>query len=101
MAVLERHVRVFPLVKSLALLHRGRVHWLLDRKRRARRAWLKALDEAITLSIPAYQARAHYELGRHLSVGDRERRNHLERARALWERCGTRYWLERLYAQPS
>ncbi len=99
-SVLDAHARVFQLAAPQARIYRGLAHWLDGQPRRARRAWRESLDLSIELSMPAQQARAHYELGRHLPVGDRERASHLTRARALWEGCSTRYWLDRLYTQP-
>jgi hypothetical protein len=51
-------------------------------------AWSTALAEAERLAMPFEQARARYELGRHLGLQETARREHLLRAKALFSEMG-------------
>ena len=97
---LDKYARIFGLARPAMHIYRGLAHWLGGSQRRARRSWQRALSLSTELALPLAQARAHYELGRHHELGHRHRRMHLVRARELYERCQSRYWLERAHAQP-
>ncbi|HEY3066629.1 MAG TPA: hypothetical protein VGL09_12605, partial [Methylomirabilota bacterium] len=85
---MRKYARVFPIGKPLAGIYQGLAEWLDGRPGRAMRAWQRGLAAAERLGMPDDQARAHYEIGRHLTAQDPARRQHLERARALFERIG-------------
>jgi hypothetical protein len=73
----------------------GWSEWLAGRRGQAARAWARAAREAERLRMPYELARAHYELGRHLTPGDRspldlDGRDHLEQASAEFEAIGCR-----------
>ena len=52
------------------------------------RAWKRGLAAAERMAMPHDQGRLHEEIGRHLPDGDPARREHLGRARDLFERIG-------------
>ena len=83
---LRRYARIVPVARPRALTCLGWSRWLDGRHGAARRAWARAIREAERLAMPYELARAHYELGRHLAVGDRA--GHLERARSIFETLG-------------
>ena len=90
---LRRYARTVPMARPRALTCLGWSHWLDGRHGAARRAWTRAIREAERLAMPYELARAHYELGRHLAVGERsplglDRAGHLERARSIFEALG-------------
>src|SRR5206468_1928297 len=94
-AALRKYARVFPIAEPPAGLHQGLAEWLDGRPSRARLAWQKSLAAAERLAMPLDQGRAHYEIGRHLPTHDAARRQHLERACALFEQIGATYYLAR------
>jgi hypothetical protein len=51
-------------------------------------AWRAGLAEAERLAMPFEQARARFELGRHLGLQEPARREHLLRAKALFAELG-------------
>ena len=83
---LRRYARIVPVARPRALTCLGLSRWLDGRHGAARRAWARAIRKAERLAMPYELARAHYELGRHLAVGDRA--GHLERARSIFETLG-------------
>jgi tetratricopeptide (TPR) repeat protein len=61
---------IFPFAKSHAWLYQGIYDWLAGNQKRAHRAWQKSLDYAKNLDLVYQQGLVHYEIGRHLSVGE-------------------------------
>jgi class 3 adenylate cyclase/tetratricopeptide (TPR) repeat protein len=90
-ASLRRYARVFPFGQPRAGLWQGLCDWLSGRSRRAHKAWRRALETAQRLGIPMEEARAHYEIGRHLPSGDPRRQVHLKQACAMFERLHATY----------
>ena len=85
---LRRFAKVMPIAEPWALLCQGLHDWLDGRGARAYRAWQGALDGASRLGMPLAEGLAHFEIGRHLDAGSGNRRAHLERAGAIFERLG-------------
>jgi hypothetical protein len=90
---LRRYARTCPMARPRALVCLGWSRWLDARPAAARRAWAKAVREAERLRMPYELARAHHELGRHLTAGKRsplglDQAGHLERARAGFQAIG-------------
>jgi hypothetical protein len=90
---LRRYARVFPIARPRALTCQGWYQWQASRHRTARRAWAQAAQEAERLAMPWELARAHYELGRHLSGSERsplglQGTEHLDRARSIFGALG-------------
>jgi hypothetical protein len=74
---LERYSHISPPARARALLWRGCAEWLEGKHDRAHATWRRCLREANRFSLSYEVARAHYEIGRRLSVMDPERRKHL------------------------
>lgn len=74
---LERYSHISPPARARALLWRGCAEWLEGKHDRAHATWRRCLEEANRFSLPYEAARAHYEIGRRLSVAAPERRQHL------------------------
>jgi tetratricopeptide (TPR) repeat protein len=87
-AGLRRYARRFPLGRAHALLWSGLLAWLSGRKRRAMQSWRAAISAGRALGLPYEQARAHFEIARHLPPDDHQRLAHLDSARALFEQLG-------------
>ncbi len=94
----QRFARMFLVSRPRAQLCQGMAEWLSGHPSNAHRAWTKCLDAAIRLKIPYDEARAHYEIGRHLPAQDPARRTHLTAARDLFERLHAAYDLEKTKA---
>jgi hypothetical protein len=58
--------------------------------------WRRTIRTAQAHEQPFEEARAHFEIGRHLPAADAERRVHLERAQALAQSLGYAYELDRI-----
>jgi hypothetical protein len=78
---LRGYARTFPMARPRALICLGWYAWLDGRAGSARRAWARAVGAAERLQMPYELARAHYELGRHLTPG--------QRSPLAWTRPGT------------
>ncbi len=65
---LRRFARFYPIGKPHYLLAQGHYEWLTGKHRRAQNLWEKCITAAEQLKTPYEQAKAHYELGRHLSA---------------------------------
>ena len=92
-AMLEKHTKMYPYAGPVALNRRGEHAWLAGQATKALECWHEALRRAEQLNMPYERARAHARLGRHLP--GTERRNHLERALALFEQYGAKPDVER------
>jgi class 3 adenylate cyclase/tetratricopeptide (TPR) repeat protein len=95
-AAVRRFAGVFPIGAPRAALWTGLADWLSGKRARALREWHSALHSAERLRMPYECGLAHYELGRHLEIGDPERRERLQRAAEIFERLGAAYDLERV-----
>jgi tetratricopeptide (TPR) repeat protein len=89
-AAMRRYARRFPLGRAHALLWRGLLQWLTGRTGRGMRTWRSAVAAAQALGLPYEQARAHFEIARHLPQDHGDRAMHLDRAQALFEQLGCR-----------
>jgi serine/threonine protein kinase/tetratricopeptide (TPR) repeat protein len=86
--ILRAFARILPIARPYAQLARGSEAWLSGRAAAATEAWRMALAEAEQLEMPFEQARARFELGRHLGQQEPARRDHLLRARAIFSELG-------------
>jgi tetratricopeptide (TPR) repeat protein len=89
--------KVFPIGRPAALRYRGRLKQESGDDNGARADWVKALHGAQALKMPFEEALSSLNLGQ--LDKDRQR---LEHARSLFERMGTRYFVEvadRAFAQ--
>jgi len=83
---LGRFALIFPVARPATLLWRGLELSLRGRAGAARRCWARSADLARRHAMPYDEARAHLELGRH--AAGPERRAHLDRAAAIFQRLG-------------
>jgi tetratricopeptide (TPR) repeat protein len=95
-AAVRRYARRFPLGRAHSALWDGLREWQADRPRRAMQRWRRTIRTAQAHEQPFEEARAHFEIGRHLPAADAERRVHLERAQALAQSLGYAYELDRI-----
>ncbi|WP_437317831.1 serine/threonine-protein kinase [Sorangium sp. So ce385] len=93
---LGRYARVFPLGRSTSLRLRGLAAWLAGGRARARRLWVAAIGEALRRGLPVDEARARFELARHLERGDPRRERQIARAVALFSALDLQYWRDRV-----
>lgn len=94
-ANLSRFARQLPLGRPHAHLWRGLAAWLAGRESRAMRHWQKAASLGARLGLPYELGRAHFEIGRHLPLGE-PRASHLRQAQEEFERLGCAAELERI-----
>jgi tetratricopeptide (TPR) repeat protein len=85
---LRGFARVFAISRPRAALLSGREHWGRGRRRRAVRAWRKALKLAEHLGMPFEIGLAHKALAVHLPVADASRSRHLTEAVEVLTRLG-------------
>jgi eukaryotic-like serine/threonine-protein kinase len=83
---LKQFAGVFPIGRPRSATLEGRRHWQLGRRDAALRSWQQAIGHAEGLSMAYEQGIAHYEIGRHLDLGDGTRGAHLEQAREIFRR---------------
>jgi serine/threonine protein kinase/tetratricopeptide (TPR) repeat protein len=86
--ILRTFAQIVPIARPYAQLARGNEAWLSGRGAAAMHAWSTALAEAEQLAMPFEQARARFELGRHLGLQEPSRRELLLRAKALFAEMG-------------
>ncbi|MGD2049005.1 MAG: adenylate/guanylate cyclase domain-containing protein, partial [Chloroflexota bacterium] len=101
---LRAFARVFPVARPRAWLQQGLYDWLDGKERKAYRAWRKSLACAEELDMPFEQGLAHYEIGRHLSAGEKTKegwgaRDHLQQACEIFAGLGTTYDLGQAQAK--
>ena len=94
----RRYARLFPIGRPEVLLASGNLAWQLGRRRTAIKRWRRAIAEAARLDMPYETARAHLEIGRHLSPATPERWRHLSNAAATFDRLGCAWELARVRA---
>jgi hypothetical protein len=92
---LRSYTRVFPIGQPRSYLCRGLTAWLSGQAYSARRFWAKSLETAEKLNMPYAQGLAHYEIGRHLSLDDTARVEHLTQASEIFTRLEATYDLRR------
>jgi tetratricopeptide (TPR) repeat protein len=83
-------------------LYEGIYAFLNNQPRRANGLWQSSLTAARKLQMPYDEARALYEIGRHLPVNDPRRAENLKAAAAIFERLGAAWELkqtQRILAQ--
>lgn len=97
-AKLRQYARIFPCGGPSRHLHTGLEHWLNGRRGEAMKDWQRCLAESTRMGMRLYAGRAHYQIGRHLEVGDPLRREHLEQAVAIFARCGATHYLGQAHA---
>jgi class 3 adenylate cyclase/tetratricopeptide (TPR) repeat protein len=95
---LRQYARAFPIGQPRAWLWQGLYEWLSGRPGKAYAAWRKGLAAAERLAMPYEQALTLYEMGRHLSAADPNRRTHLTRAAEIFRQLNARYDLSRTQA---
>jgi hypothetical protein len=79
--------RIFPIAQPRAWLCQGWYDWISGKRSQANRIWQKGLGLTEHLAMPYEQARAHYELARHLKDGVKSRL-HLEKANNIYTELG-------------
>lgn len=84
----------YPLSRRI----RAELRWLEGRVARAVANCEASLTAAHAREMPYDVARCHHALGEHLPVGDPRRREHLDKARAIYQRLGAGYDLAALDA---
>jgi hypothetical protein len=84
--VMKRHVKYVPAYTLRLWYYRGTWDWLSGRPRRALKAWKKSLELSQQMDLPYEQARAHWEIGRHLPTENPEHHEHLEAAYELFRK---------------
>ncbi|WP_437590607.1 serine/threonine-protein kinase [Sorangium sp. So ce1000] len=93
---LARYARTFPLGRSTSLRLRGLAAWLAGGRACAARLWAAAIDDALQRGLPVEEARARFELARHLSRRAPERERQIARAVALFSALDLPYWCDRV-----
>ncbi len=91
---LRRVARLYRLAQPSLKLWTGLLLWLRGHPRRARAAWEAVIPLAQALDMPWEEGQAHYEIGRHLAIGDPGRARHLVRAREIFATFELAYELE-------
>ncbi|MCP5263036.1 MAG: AAA family ATPase [Rhodoferax sp.] len=84
----DAYARVFAIGRPMAARHRGLHLWLLGRHAKAIAAWQLAIAEGQDRGIPYETAKAHLELARHVGADDPRRREHAQRAIAIFTHIG-------------
>jgi tetratricopeptide (TPR) repeat protein len=79
--------RIFSIAQPRAWLCLGWYDWIAGKDSNANRTWQKGLVLAGQLTMPYEQARAHYEIGRHLKNAV-EGKFHLEKAHDIYTNLG-------------
>lgn len=95
---LGRFAWLFPMRRPFAYLYQGRYDRLAGQSRKARRNWLKSLTHAQRLAIPYVEGAAHFQIGRHLPLGEARRESHLRRAVEVFETLDAAYDLAQVQA---
>ncbi|WP_441289132.1 serine/threonine-protein kinase [Sorangium sp. KYC3313] len=93
---LGRYARIFPLGRSTSLRLRGLAAWLAGGHARARRLWAAAIADALQRGLPVEEARARFELARHLPRREPERERQIARAAAVFSALDLQYWRDRV-----
>lgn len=88
LAKLRWYTSVFPIGRPRWLCHRGTLHWLAGRPRRASRDWARSLRRAQSMDLPLEQGLAHYQLGVHSQRDSQERIEQLSQALEIFEQLG-------------
>jgi class 3 adenylate cyclase/tetratricopeptide (TPR) repeat protein len=97
-AALRQYARTFPIARPRAWLCQGLRAHLSGHHRRGLAAWRKSVAAAERLAMPCEQGRAHYQIGRHLPVGDPAQQAHLTRAGEIFADIGALYELAHVQA---
>lgn len=92
---LGKYARVFPIGKPRFQLCRGCYAWLTGKPEQAQKSWQESLALATSLGMVYDQGLAHYEIGRHSPVGEREQQLHRDSAIEIFTRVNAAYDLER------
>jgi class 3 adenylate cyclase/tetratricopeptide (TPR) repeat protein len=100
-AYLRGFARVFAIARPRAALLSGREHWGRGRRRRAIRAWRKALKLAEQLGMPFEIGLAHSALAVHLPVADASRSRHLTESVEVLTRLGAIHDIRQLESAGS
>ena len=85
---LRQFGRFFLVGRPRIWLYQGLIYWLKGQPQRAHQFWEKALSLARQLGMPYEEARAHYEIGRHLPADNPARLEHLTSAGELFAMIG-------------
>jgi hypothetical protein len=84
----NRLSRIFFVVQPDALRCQGLCDWLSGDHASAMRNWQRSHERAQSLDIPYAEARALYEMARHLPADDPEGKNYLASAKAKFQALG-------------
>ena len=91
--------RIYPVFKPRALIYQGRYDWFSGKRDKAQKAWLKSVDLAHQIGMPQEEGLAYFEIGRHLSLADLERPDHLKHAFNLFNQVEAAYFLNRTQSE--
>ncbi len=86
---LQAFARTFAVGHPRALLYQGWQAHLMGKQNKAMRLWQKCLTVSERLQMPYDLARAQFELGRHLPIGDKQRTHYLQMALRGFEKMET------------
>jgi tetratricopeptide (TPR) repeat protein len=90
----QRFARSFPFHSASVYRSQGGYAWLTGKPKAARAAWQKSLEIARHYQMAYEEGMALFELGRHTDA--KERHTQLEQARAILEKIGASYDLQRI-----
>ena len=96
--MLSGFARKFPICQPAALRYAGLWSWLAGQSQQANRKWRQSLAWAEKMDMQYEQGQAHYEIGRHLSLDDPRRQQHLARACEIFARLEAAYDLDQAQA---
>jgi hypothetical protein len=71
----------------------GNLAWYQGKAEKAYQFWRASADKAHSFPMKYEEARADFELGRHLPKENSERAMSLEKASILFEECGLENWV--------
>lgn len=90
--------RLYPIGQPGQFLHQGLAQALDGHPQLAQREWKKTLAAAQHFQMPYEEARAHYEIARHLDKNDSARSEHLRHAAEIFSQIGAQGDAERALA---
>ncbi|MCP4359284.1 MAG: hypothetical protein GY796_14825, partial [Chloroflexi bacterium] len=93
---LRRFARTFPIARPKRYLYQGLYSWLVGNPRQAFSLWQKSLSHARNLKMRYDEGLAHYEIGRHMPVGDPVRQQYLDCAEEIFMQLRTPYELSQV-----
>jgi tetratricopeptide (TPR) repeat protein len=87
---------MFPIGQPYLAYYDGWYHWLTGKQQRSMRIWQAGLQPAQRLGLLYEEGLLRARLASHLPEGSAERNEHLQRARAIFEKMGAAHDLQLL-----